>query len=304
MDWIKKLALRNLTLTILLILFGLMLIIHPVAPAHLFGYIDLKTILSLTGLLMITKGFQLSNFFENLAQSWIKVIQSERQLAALLILLTSIISPILTNDVALFIMIPLTLSFQRFLKNDLDKIIIFQILAANTGSSLTPIGNPQNLYIWHRWDIPFLKYTAHMIPVFIVTTGLLLLMTFSFPPRRLMLRDTHPPSTSLPLLLISSILLMLFIVAMEKDWIRQGVLLIFLIYLFVKREANQSRLGYSAHNLPHVHRLQYPCRYSPFTKPPGKPAHEHLWKCDTDIRPAFSGYKQCTRHNSALRFHP
>ncbi len=192
-DWIKKLALRDLTVTILLILLGLMLIIHPVAPAHLLGYIDLKTILSLTGLLMITRGFQLSNFFEHLAHSWIRVIHSERQLAALLILLTCAISPILTNDVALFITIPLTLSFQRLLKNNLDKIIIFQILAANAGSSLTPIGNPQNLYIWHRWDIPFLRYTAHMIPVFIVTTGLLLLMSFSFPRKRLMLRDTRTP---------------------------------------------------------------------------------------------------------------
>ncbi len=235
---IKNFALRNWILTALLFLLAILLLVHPVPPAHLLQYMDYRTLFSLAGLLMITRGLESSGFFDHLAGSWIQRAGDERQLAMLLILLTALLSPILTNDVALFITVPLTLSFQRILENDLDRIIAFQALAANAGSSLTPIGNPQNLYVWHTWDIPFVRYMQHMTPVFIISIGLLLLMTFLlFPRRELRIKTMQPPSTS-PILLISSlIMLLLFIVAMEKDWIWQSVLLILTTYLLLNRDA-------------------------------------------------------------------
>lgn len=55
-------------------------------------------------------------------------------------------STFLTNDITLFIGVPLTLNIQNLLKNDLSKLIIFEAMAVNAGSTLTPIGNPQILW--------------------------------------------------------------------------------------------------------------------------------------------------------------
>ncbi len=235
---IREFTVRNWTLTFLLLLFATLMLIHPVPPSRLPHYMDYRTLMSLVGLLVITKGLELSGFFNRIADSWVQRARDERQLALLLILLTALLSPILTNDVALFITVPLTLSFQRLLRNDLDKIIVFQALAANAGSSLTPIGNPQNLYIWHTWDIPFVAYTMHMGPVFLVSTGLLILMSIvAFPRRKLRLKASRTSPTSIPLLITSMLMLILFIVAMERDWIWQGVVAIIIVYLLLRKEA-------------------------------------------------------------------
>lgn len=238
MALLKELTARNWTLTILLLLLATLMLVHPESPIRLVHYLDHKTLLSLAGLLMITTGMELSGFFNRMAYSWVHRARDERQLALLLILLTALLSPILTNDVALFITIPLTLSFQKLVENDLDKIIVFQALAANAGSSLTPIGNPQNLYIWHTWDIPFVEYMLRMVPVFLISIGILLLMIpLSFPSRKLKITDRRVESTSMLLLTTSILMLLFFIVAMERDWIWQGVLVIIIAYLLLKKEA-------------------------------------------------------------------
>jgi len=66
---IKKFALRNWILTLLLFLLTILLLVHPVPPAYLIQHMDYRTLLSLAGLLMITRGLELSGFFDHLAGS-------------------------------------------------------------------------------------------------------------------------------------------------------------------------------------------------------------------------------------------
>jgi Na+/H+ antiporter NhaD/arsenite permease-like protein len=54
---------------------------------------------------------------------------------------------VLTNDIALFIIVPLTIALQRVTDVPVSQLVIFESLAVNVGSALTPIGNPQNLFL-------------------------------------------------------------------------------------------------------------------------------------------------------------
>ena len=60
---------------------------------------------------------------------------------------------LVTNDVALLIFVPLTLLTGQQMKLDVGRIVIFQTLAANLGSACTPMGNPQNLFIYYHYQL-------------------------------------------------------------------------------------------------------------------------------------------------------
>ncbi|MCS5961287.1 hypothetical protein LNP74_26120 [Klebsiella pneumoniae subsp. pneumoniae] len=73
---------------------------------------------------------------------------TERQLAIFMVLAAALLSTFLTNDVALFIVVPLTLTLKKWCAIPVNRLIIFEALAVNAGSLLTPIGNPQNILLW------------------------------------------------------------------------------------------------------------------------------------------------------------
>ncbi len=151
--------------------------------------VDWPTMATLTGLLMLTKGVELSGWLERLAQQLIVRMRSQRRLALFLVTATALLATILTNDVALFVVVPLTLVLRRpAAANKADgasdatvmpvtQLIIFEALAANAGSSLTPIGNPQNLYLWQQSQVSFAGYTLAMLPLELLLLGALWLLT-------------------------------------------------------------------------------------------------------------------------------
>ncbi len=77
-----------------------------------------------------------------------------RPLGAVLVGLTFFSSMFITNDVALLTFVPFAISISAAgeKKNFLMRVVILQTLAANLGSILTPVGNPQNLYLYSYYD--------------------------------------------------------------------------------------------------------------------------------------------------------
>jgi Na+/H+ antiporter NhaD/arsenite permease-like protein len=63
---------------------------------------------------------------------------------------------VLTNDIALFIVVPLTLGLHGMAALPTARLVIFEALAVNAGSVLTPMGNPQNLFLWQRSGVSLL----------------------------------------------------------------------------------------------------------------------------------------------------
>ncbi len=227
---------------VLFIFLVLLLILSLAYPSHIPRYpsfIDWNTVIALTGLLLITTGIRESGYFNNLSMNILKRIDDERTLAIFLILFSAFLSTFLTNDVSLFIVIPLTLSIQSLLKNDISKLIIFEAISVNVGSALTPIGNPQNIFIWHKWGVSFLGFMLSMLPlVLILLTILILFAFFIFPKRRIEFHEA-PALKNIQdrgVFILSIALLILYIAFIEMKIAYMALPFVFLLYLaFNKR---------------------------------------------------------------------
>ncbi len=179
MKKLLKIAIPFVKKEALLVIFTLLLIglaiITPSEIPHYIRFIDWHTILMLTGLIVITTGVAESKFLRRITKRFVSKTSSERMLALKLVTLTLILSAFLTNDISLFIVVPLTLTLQTLIKNDIGKLIIFEAIAANTGSALTPIGNPQNIYLFRLMKVSFPKFVQTMIPMEVILIVILLL---------------------------------------------------------------------------------------------------------------------------------
>lgn len=172
--------------TLLLVLAALT-VAAPAGVARYPGLVDWPTMATLTGLLMLTKGVEESGFLHRVGVQLIARMHSVRTLALLLVSATAVLATILTNDVALFVVVPLTLTLRGVAgkgsgraKSDglpITRLIIFEALAANAGSALTPIGNPQNLILWQQSHASFVAFTLAMLPLAAILLGVLLLAT-------------------------------------------------------------------------------------------------------------------------------
>ena len=70
----------------------------------------------------------------------------------------ALLSALVTNDVSLFLLVPLTRVLATQAHLPLARLVVLEALAVNAGSALTPIGNPQNLFLWHRSGESFLGF--------------------------------------------------------------------------------------------------------------------------------------------------
>ena len=134
-------------------------------PASWPAAIDWHTIVTLSGLMLLTKGIELSGYFDVLGRKMARRFVTERQLAIFMVLAAALLSTFLTNDVALFIVVPLTLTLKKWCAIPVNRLIIFEALAVNAGSLLTPIGNPQNILLWGRSGLSFFGFIGQMLPL-------------------------------------------------------------------------------------------------------------------------------------------
>lgn len=186
---------------------------RPAAITTYSHLVDWQTIATLTGLLALTKGVERSGYLPQLAQRLLAAIGTERSLAAFLVLATALLATVLTNDVALFVMVPLTLTMKDS-GVPLTRLIVFEALAANAGSVLTPIGNPQNLFLWQLSHVTFEQFVLAMLPLAVVLLAPLLLLTLlAFSGKRLTLPAAQAaPSTDRAMLMLSLGLYLPFLV--------------------------------------------------------------------------------------------
>ena len=128
------------------------------------GYIDFRTLSILFCLMTVMAGLQKLGVFRNIAKTLLRHTQNTIQLAEVLVLLCFIFSMIITNDVSLITFVPFTFIVLRLTGEEAVKklavpVIVLQTIAANLGSMLTPIGNPQNLYLYGKTDVRWNIYT-------------------------------------------------------------------------------------------------------------------------------------------------
>lgn len=139
--------------------------------------VDWQTVLTLAGLMMLTHAIQLSGALDRLAHRLLQRVASERALACLLVLFAAALATVLTNDVSLFVVIPLVRSLHKLNPLPIKRLVIVIALAVNAGSILTPLGNPQNLFLWQSSGVSFGVFTAALAPLACALTLLLLGLT-------------------------------------------------------------------------------------------------------------------------------
>ena len=216
----------------------------PARIAHYPALVDWPTIATLIGLLALTKGVELSGYLPPVAQRLVAAMASERMLALFMVLATALLATVLTNDVALFVMVPLTLTLKHT-RVPLTRLIVFEALAANAGSVLTPIGNPQNLFLWQLSQVSFERFVLAMLPLAaILLVPLLLLTLVSFSGRELHLpRDQARARTDRTMLLLSLALYIPFLVI--TDLRHPFLALLALTPLIVARREVPARLDWA-----------------------------------------------------------
>ncbi|MCO5397950.1 SLC13 family permease [Ralstonia sp. 21MJYT02-11] len=171
-----------------------------VAPRRIVDYpalVDWHTIAALAGLLILTKAVEASGMLQLLGTRLVEVVGSERALALSLVGASAALSTVLTNDVALFVIVPLTVGLRQVATLPVARLVIFEALAVNAGSALTPIGNPQNLFLWHQSGLSFGAFVWQMTPMVLLLMVLLLALTwFAFASREIHL---HAETTDVEL---------------------------------------------------------------------------------------------------------
>ncbi len=174
----------------LLLLIGLVLaVLHPAAVAQAPGAIHTPTLLTLCGLMLLTKGIEVSGALDHAGRRMLNHFTHERTLALFLVAFSALLSTVLTNDIALFIVVPLTLGLRNLAGLPIGRLVIFEALAVNAGSLLTPIGNPQNILLWQLSHLSFAAFTWQMAPLALVLIVLLLALTaLAFPDQRIAVR--------------------------------------------------------------------------------------------------------------------
>ena len=130
------------------------------------SYPDYRTLALLFCLMIIVAGFQSLGVFSLLGQTLLKRADSLRRMSVFLVLLCFFCSMVITNDVTLITFVPFTVLVFRMVKMEdkVLKLIVLETIAANLGSMATPIGNPQNLYLYSASGLSTSQFVFAVIP--------------------------------------------------------------------------------------------------------------------------------------------
>ncbi|AEC51194.1 hypothetical protein PNA2_0276 [Pyrococcus sp. NA2] len=116
----------------------------------------------ITSLIIASKGLELSGVFTSLAIRLAK--DSVRKIFIRLALLTAFSSTFIMNDTAVLVFTPLVVSLGRIADVNVPRLVTLVAISANVGSSLTPMGNPQNIIIWRYYRLGILEFIKGMLP--------------------------------------------------------------------------------------------------------------------------------------------
>lgn len=143
------------------------------------GYIDFRTLAILFCLMCVMAGLQKIGVFNRIARKLLGRVRSGSGLVLTLVLLCFFSSMLITNDVALITFVPFTFIVLRMLGTEQETrlllpVVVLQTIGANLGSMLTPVGNPQNLYLYGKAGLSIGAFVMLMLPYTLLSLVLLI----------------------------------------------------------------------------------------------------------------------------------
>ncbi|MCR4962518.1 MAG: citrate transporter [Firmicutes bacterium] len=180
MHKIREFCRRECVLTVTALLTVISLFFIPPDRQYL-AYIDFRVIGLLFCLMAVVAALQQENVFRIMACRLLSYTDNCRKLFFILTLICFFSSMLITNDVALLTFVPLTITlFDSIKEEKLIFIIVMETAAANLGSLLTPIGNPQNLYLFSRYHFTLGQFFTVTMPLGAFCLALILLFLWRF----------------------------------------------------------------------------------------------------------------------------
>ncbi len=151
----------------------------PPSPAYI-DYIDIHTLCILFALMGVVAALRSCGVFDKLGSILCRRLHTVRGLCAVLVALCFVAGMVITNDVALLTFVPFALALLIPVASGKTVMytVILQTVAANTGSMLTPLGNPQNLFLFQQTGLGLFSFITLMLPYTLLCAILLTLAVF------------------------------------------------------------------------------------------------------------------------------
>lgn len=208
---VKELLKENVVLIIAFIAAVITSFIVPPDEEYL-NYFDFKTLACLFSVLAVICALRNIRFFYTVAKAIVRKFKNAKIAILALIYITFLGSMLIANDMALLTFLPLG----YFILNTTGKekylafTFIMQNIAANLGGMLTPFGNPQNLYLYSKFNIPDGEFVSIMLLPFCVSVVLITVCCLVFVKSEPLV--IHEKAAELPIVRVV-LYLMLFAVA-------------------------------------------------------------------------------------------
>lgn len=164
--------------------FAALITVFIVPPdAEYLTYCNRTVLIQLFCLMTAVAGFRSIGLFENITQYLLRRAGNLRRLGMIFTVICFFTSMLVTNDVALLTLVPLTLLVYSRIPDEKSRIytIVLETAAANLGSMITPFGNPQNLYIYEKYGLTASDFFRTMLPSGILSLIILLLLCMVLP---------------------------------------------------------------------------------------------------------------------------
>lgn len=222
----------------LLLLYSILLICDHSLLSKSLRLVDYESLSAITSFLVISRGLELSGIFNKIVPKIVELSGgSEIQLHSFILIIVAISSTVIMNDTAIFIFIPLVVIISKILKINRAKVVTLTTISANIGSTLTPIGNPQNVIIWRTFKIPFHVFVWNLTPYVLGWISILLIFTLLTSRKQSVINFTIPGiRIDKNLLTASIILLIVDVMLVQFGYALIGIAITLAVLTIVRKE--------------------------------------------------------------------
>jgi Na+/H+ antiporter NhaD/arsenite permease-like protein len=152
------------------------------------GSIDQATLAVLFSMMLLSEQYRSAGLYAAFGRRLASVSHPRRLLAGIIVGAATL-SAVLTNDVVCFTLTPLLGEALVKARRDPLPYLLALAAASNLGSALTPIGNPQNIFISQHLQLGFASFVVACAPPVVVS----LLALYALLARRVNVPTANPP---------------------------------------------------------------------------------------------------------------
>jgi len=203
------------------------------------GYFDIDTLACITLLLLVIAGFSNIQFFQKVARWLVKKFKNTRSIIMCLIFITYVSALVNANDMSLLTFLPLAYIVLKYTNNIryVAFTFIMQNIASNLGGMITPIGNPQNLYIYSFYNMNLWEFFKIMAIPTLIALVLIIIVCLFVKKTPLEYNDEEETKFSIPKAITYGCLFLitiLVVLGVIPWWIATIVILVTMIFSDIK----------------------------------------------------------------------